>query len=169
VLTRAAKWGESAKATRSMAAPNSAPVAPGQVLALKPCSPRPPCLHRTCLQYIPVHECGHATLLLPCTPQEGIWLRHVAIHKMRSMQPLLPCQPTALTPAPLTLSHLQVIRRCPVHFEFSAENKGFEGIHLQEYANGTQLLVGLCEGAAAGQAAAGGVLTAAVHPGDQPA
>lgn len=35
-----------------------------------------------------------------------------------------------------------------MHYEFTGENKGFEGIHLQEFANGTQLLVGLCEGEA---------------------
>jgi hypothetical protein len=42
-----------------------------------------------------------------------------------------------------------------VHYQFTAANKGFEGLHFQEFLNGTKLLVGLCEGEAAGRATCG--------------
>ncbi|KAF6264263.1 hypothetical protein COO60DRAFT_171905 [Scenedesmus sp. NREL 46B-D3] len=38
------------------------------------------------------------------------------------------------------------IQRCPVHYEFKYENKGFEGLHHHEDAHGHKYLLGLCEG-----------------------
>uniref|UniRef100_A0A383W8D3 Uncharacterized protein n=1 Tax=Tetradesmus obliquus TaxID=3088 RepID=A0A383W8D3_TETOB len=38
------------------------------------------------------------------------------------------------------------IQRCPVHYAFEHENKGFEGLHYHEDAHGHKYLLGLCEG-----------------------